>query len=120
MHESAVAESLIRILAEEAARHGAARITRVRLQVGALAGVEPRTLSACFELFAEGTAAEGARLDFETIPVLGRCRACGAETELRRRGFACPACGADGLELSGGRGLTVAAIDIQPRQGVQP
>ncbi|EPR37391.1 hydrogenase expression/synthesis HypA [Desulfovibrio sp. X2] len=122
MHESAIVAGIMRILEDEACRHGVARITRVRLQVGLLAAVEERTLSACFDLYAAGTVADGAELSCETTPMHGRCRVCGKECELTRRHFACPACGAAELDLSGGHELTIAAIEAQPQpqQGVRP
>ncbi|MEG2005208.1 MAG: hydrogenase maturation nickel metallochaperone HypA, partial [Bilophila sp.] len=62
MHEATMVASLMRIIEEEATRYAVERITRVRLAVGLFTAVEPQTLRACFELFAEGTVAEGAEL----------------------------------------------------------
>ena len=68
---------MMHILEDEARRHNVSRITRVRLSVGLFTAVEPKTLEACFELYAEGTAAEGAELDITTVPAEGRCLECG-------------------------------------------
>ena len=46
---------MMHILEDEARRHNVSRITRVRLSVGLFTAVEPKTLEACFELYAEGT-----------------------------------------------------------------
>lgn len=111
MHESSIVEGILRIVADEAARHGAPRISRVNLAVGLLACVEPRTLTACFELLAEGTPAEGAPLDVQLLPLRGDCPNCG-DVETRRRTFLCPACGNDAVQWTGGRELYISSIEV--------
>ncbi len=54
MHEASMVAAMMNILEEEARRHKVTKITRVRLAVGLFTAVEPRTLEACFELYAEG------------------------------------------------------------------
>lgn len=117
MHEASIVAGIMRIVEEEAARHDVTRIARVRLRVGLLTGVEPRTLTACFELYSEGTVAEGASLDLETVPALGTCHACGATFDLHRRCFACPTCGNDDITLEGGRELTIAGLEVPQPEG---
>ena len=77
MHEASIVAGMMHILEDEARRHNVSRITRVRLSVGLFTAVEPKTLEACFELYAEGTAAEGAELDITIVPAEGRCLECG-------------------------------------------
>ncbi|MGJ3523830.1 hydrogenase maturation nickel metallochaperone HypA [Nitratidesulfovibrio sp. D1] len=111
MHESSIVEGILRIVSDEAARYGAARVSRVSLAVGLLACVEPRTLTACFELLAEGTPAEGAPLDVHLLPLRGACPACG-DVETRKRNFSCPSCGHDAVHWTGGRELYIASIEV--------
>lgn len=114
MHETAIVEGLIRILERQAAAHGAERILRVRVKVGRLRAVEPAQLSACFEMFAEGTVAEGATLAIEEIPVRGACRACGTEFEVPRYRFECPRCGGNDIEVVQGQELYIESFDAGP------
>ena len=95
MHEASIVAGMMHILEDEARRHNVSRITRVRLSVGLFTAVEPKTLEACFELYAEGTAAEGAELDITTVPAEGRC----------------PECGSLWLEGKGGRDFLITGID---------
>lgn len=120
MHETALVAGVMRIVAEEAARHGVDRVTRVTLRVGLLAAVEERTMKGCFELYAEGTCAEGAELIIETPELRGVCRACGQEFTLRRRRFVCPHCGAVELDLDGGNEMLITAIEAQPMEESKP
>jgi len=60
MHELAVADSLVSMIAETAAGR---RVVKVTLEVGELSCVSLEALSFSFDLVSEGTAAQGAQLD---------------------------------------------------------
>jgi hydrogenase nickel incorporation protein HypA/HybF len=111
MHETVIVEGLMRILEQQAARHGAERILRVRVKAGRLRAVEPAQLVSCFEMFAEGTIAEGATLTVETVPVRARCKACGTEFEVPRYRFECPGCGGGDVEVVQGQELYIESFD---------
>lgn len=102
---------MMTILEDEAKQHGVARITKVRLSVGLFTAIEPKTLAACFELFAEGTVAEGAELDITPVPAQGACLDCGHRFPLASPRSRCPACGSLRLEGSGGREFLITGIE---------
>lgn len=116
MHEAAMVASLMRILEEEAARHGVERITKVGLAVGLFTSVEPNTLRACFELYAENTVAEGAELRIETVPARGKCLDCQQSFPMTSPRLPCPHCGGMRLEGSGGREFAVTGIEAERLQ----
>jgi len=60
MHELGLTRSIVSIVSEHA---GTRRVRRVRLAIGPLACVEPRALSFCFDIVAEGTVLAGAALE---------------------------------------------------------
>jgi hydrogenase nickel incorporation protein HypA/HybF len=66
MHELGITRNIVSIVGQAA--HGR-RVVRITLEVGALAGVEPRAIAFCFDVVARGTAAEGAVL--EIVPLAG-------------------------------------------------
>jgi hydrogenase nickel incorporation protein HypA/HybF len=111
MHEASIVEGLMRILERQAAQHGVSAIRRVNLRVGRLRAVEPRQLVSCFEMFAEGTLADGAELAVEEVPVRARCRACGNEFEVPRYRFECPACGGGDVEVTRGQELYIESFE---------
>lgn len=111
MHETAIVAGLMRILEQQAARHGVARIVRVTVKVGRLRAVEAQQLRACFEMFAEGTVADGAALVVEQIPVRGRCRGCGTEFDVPRYRFECPACAGGDVEVIQGQELYIESFE---------
>ena len=78
MHEVALMEELLRIAQEEARLAGGGRVRRVRLEVGALAGVDPDALRFAFEALAPERLGS-ARLDLVESPGRAWCEACRAE-----------------------------------------
>jgi hydrogenase nickel incorporation protein HypA/HybF len=110
VHELSIAESVVRI----AEQHAAGRpVAAVELKLGHLRQVVPSALAFAFELVAQGTCVEGAELVMEEIPAAGRCRGCGAESELDGFPLLCPSCGSWDLELLRGEELLVDALELE-------
>jgi hydrogenase nickel incorporation protein HypA/HybF len=110
MHELALARAVVAIVEEHAAGR---RVARVELEVGRLRQVVPDALAFSFELVARGTAAEGAELAIEEVPVRVECGACGAATEVDAFPFACAACGCLDVEVVDGEQLRVVALELE-------
>lgn len=121
MHETAIVAGLMRIIEKKAVQHGAKRVKSVRLKVGRLQAVEPQQLCSCFEMFAEGTVADGAQLIIDAIEVRGRCRSCSTEFEVPRYRFECPNCQGADIEVIQGQELYVESLEAdttpQPEAG---
>ncbi len=111
MHETSLAAGLLRIIEEEARKHGVQRMVRVRLSLGLLACIEAQTLTACFELLAENTVAAGAELLIEIAPLACQCLQCKATFTLQKRHFTCPECASTQVEFQGGHGCTLLALE---------
>jgi hydrogenase nickel incorporation protein HypA/HybF len=111
MHETAVVEGLLRILTAKALEHGIARIISVRLRIGRLRGLDARQIRGCFEIFAEGTAAEGARLEIEEVEIEAQCRTCGQVYGVQRFQFECPGCGGVEADVLKGRELEIESFE---------
>ena len=110
MHELSIAQSVLEI----ACRHAAGRrVTRVELKVGHLRQVVTAALTFSFELVAQGTPVEGAELAIEAVPALGRCRRCGAESNLHEFPLQCKPCGGFELEIVAGEELMVEALELE-------
>jgi hydrogenase nickel incorporation protein HypA/HybF len=118
MHETAIVGGLMRILEQKAARNGVKRISSVLLKVGRLRAVEPQQLSACFEMFAEGTVADGATLVVDVIGVRGRCRACATEFDVPHYHFECPACAGSDIEVIRGQELYIDSFEASTASSV--
>ena len=79
MHEMAIAEGILDIAREHAARERSARIMKIGLLIGEMAGVEEHALRFCFSSLVHGTLAQDAELSIKRVPLVGRCGACGRE-----------------------------------------
>ena len=112
MHELSIARGIVRTATEAASRHGAARVVKVDVVVGALCGVEPGALAFCFPAAAAGTVCEGAELAIEVEPATGYCERCASKSDVRDFMSPCPACGAWPLGLEGGREMKLRALEV--------
>ena len=114
MHELAVARELIGLIEAEMLSHGAARLERVVVEYGALAGIMPEALSLAFEALLAGGPWADARLELACVPLRLKCGACGQcfGGEGREALWQpCPACGEDlGHEVLAGRELVLKTL----------
>jgi hydrogenase nickel incorporation protein HypA/HybF len=112
MHEMSLAEGMLQIVEDTARKNGAAKVTAVRLELGALSHVEAEALRFCFDAVARGGIAEGARLEIVTTPGRAWCMPCGDTVELARLGDACPRCGGYQLQVTQGEEMRLKDIEI--------
>ena len=76
MHEMGLTQSLVELIEDEGRKQGFSCVRVVRLEIGALGGVEPEAMRFCFEAVALGGIVEGARLDIDVVPGEGWCLDC--------------------------------------------
>lgn len=111
MHELPVVQDVIRVANEEARKNGLARVGRITLVFGELSSVMDESVQMYFELLAEGTPCEGAKLAFEHVPAKLRCGACGYVFD-HEKDFDCPRCGEAAALVKGtGREMYIKSID---------
>lgn len=112
MHELTLAESMMEIVENAASQAGVAKVTRVRLSIGALAHVESETLLYCCDVVSRGTVADGARFEVDRPPGRAQCNACGQQFTLDRLAISCPHCTAYNLHVLDGEQMKVVEIGI--------
>ncbi|CAJ0876915.1 hypothetical protein AMST5_02831 [freshwater sediment metagenome] len=112
MHEMALTESIVDIVCEEARKNGFGKVRVVRLQVGAMAQVEPEALRFCFDAVSRGTVAEGAALDILRRPGEGWCFDCAKTVAMEERFSACPECGGRHVQMTSGDELRVQELEV--------
>ena len=111
MHELALSQAIVDLVVECARREGVHAVTRVTLEIGMAAGVEPDALRFCFDIVAADTVARGAELAIETIALQARCRDCACEFEPVRLVSPCPRCASYAPLLLRGREFRVKSFD---------
>lgn len=113
MHEMSLAESIRGIVDEARERDSFKRVRTVVLALGELAAVEPESLRFCFDAVMKGGPAEGAELRIEPVPGQGWCRVCASSVRLPALYEPCPACGAYGVEVTGGNRMQVLELEVE-------
>lgn len=112
MHELSLAEALIDLVEEESRKLAGARIRTVRLEIGAIAAVEPEAMRFCFDVVARGSSADGAFLDIVTVPGRGHCLDCRRDIEVFARPTLCPQCGTARVEVTSGGGMRLKELEV--------
>ncbi|WP_018110616.1 hydrogenase maturation nickel metallochaperone HypA [Thermus igniterrae] len=114
MHEVGLAQELVRLAEEAARQHGASRVRRLGLRLGALSGVVEEALRFAFEAVSPGTLCEGAELAVEHVPLKSYCPHCQeAFLSEDRYGIAlCPRCGEPSAEVLEGREFVLSYVEV--------
>lgn len=113
MHEMALAEGVLQIVERAAAEAGSARVKEIRLEIGALAGVEVEALRFCMDAVLRQGPAEGAAVVFETLPGRGWCLRCEDSVAIAALYDACPRCGSYQVQPTGGTEMRVMDLLVE-------
>jgi hydrogenase nickel incorporation protein HypA/HybF len=109
MHEASLAIEVVRIL--EAQSDRLRSITRVELEVGALACVDAPTLRAAVLAAVRGTIADSAVVDIVATLARASCLTCGHEEAPPDRLTPCSACGSPRRRWLSGGALKVRSVE---------
>jgi len=116
MHELSITNDIVTTVLETAKKHGANRVVTVFLRIGAMRDLVPDWMQRYFDYCSKGTAAEGARLQIESIPVTLACQHCGLvfKADVRSPGdIRCQRCGALEAKVKTGMELRIERIQVQ-------
>ncbi len=110
MHELSLADGIVRLVQDAAQREHFASVATLRLQAGALAGVEVQALRFALNAIVPGTCLEGATIQIDEPPGRAWCEACSTEIEIDSRADPCPRCGGFPVRVTGGGSLRVLEL----------
>lgn len=114
MHELSIAMSILEIVQSACVEAGHDRVEKVRVRIGRASGVMPDALLFAFECARSGTAAAGASLEIEEVPVGGHCRDCASDfTVDEKYVFQCPLCGGSSFKMGTGHELEVIDLEVE-------
>jgi hydrogenase nickel incorporation protein HypA/HybF len=112
MHEMSICMSVVEALKEQAKVHSYTRVKSVLLEIGPLAGVEAESLLFCFDAVAQGTLADGAKLEIVHTPLVAWCMTCAKNVTPEHRFDGCPECGGYQLQITGGNELRIKSMEV--------
>ncbi|MDD7381045.1 MAG: hydrogenase maturation nickel metallochaperone HypA, partial [Succiniclasticum sp.] len=112
MHEYPVTVRIVEI-AEETAEKRKAKVRRIDLVVGKDSGFIGESIQMYFDIVAEGTRCEGAKLFIEGVEPRLRCTQCGELFARRLYSFACPSCGGEGEPTAIGKEFYIKSMELE-------
>jgi len=112
MHELSITREILNIALAEAEKHGARRLTAIHIQIGQLSGIVPESVQFYLDMLAQGTIAEGVKLQATIVPITARCPTCDATFPVEALQFTCPTCGGP-LALLTGQELQIESIEVE-------
>ncbi len=114
MHEVAAMRGVVGTILERTREAGAARVTRVRLMLGASGHLTEDAARQHFAVLAADTPASDADLDIEWLPATYQCFDCLQRFESAQppAEVVCPACGGLALEIGHQDVCYVSEIDV--------
>jgi len=113
MHELSLAESIMRIIEDEAIKQQFRRVRSVTLEIGKLAAVEPEAMRFAFDAVTRNTLADGAQLELIETPGQGRCADCTATVAMNEVLALCPQCGSGRVHVIGGDRMRVVELETE-------
>jgi hydrogenase nickel incorporation protein HypA/HybF len=113
MHELSIAQSIIEIVDEEARKHGATQVKKIKLKIGEFSGVVREALEFSFDVVKSGTVAEKAELEIEIVKFKALCNGCGFILEdMNDFNLFCRVCG-EPMKIVSGREMNIEYIEIE-------
>jgi hydrogenase nickel incorporation protein HypA/HybF len=112
VHELQIATRITDTIEEQMQRRKLSRIRHVTVRIGVLSGVDPSALSFTWAAATANTALEGATLEIQSVPLIGRCRQCAKEFEIVDLLFRCPDCQSVEIDLTSGQEIEIASFTI--------
>jgi hydrogenase nickel incorporation protein HypA/HybF len=113
MHELSIAQNIVELSEQQAKNHQAEAIEEIRLEIGALAGVEVRSLEFALESCIKNSMLEKARIVLHDIEGEGRCGDCGKVFKMSSLLDNCPACGSYLINVVKGKELKVKSLLVK-------
>ena len=86
MHELSLAGGIVKLVEDAAARDHFSRVSQLRLEAGALSGVEVRALRFALDAVTPGTCLAGAQIEITEPPGTAWCLPCGSSVVINQRG----------------------------------
>lgn len=112
MHEMSLAEGVLQLIEDAARREQFSRVTTVWLEIGQLAGVEVEAMKFCFDAVVRDSIAAGARLEIVATPGSGWCMQCAQSVPMSEAYAACPQCGGQQVQVTGGTEMRVRELEV--------
>ncbi len=114
MHELSVTTNVLNLALSMMEEQHLTKIHSISLKIGEMQSYEEKWLQHYFDHVTKGTAAEGAALHIETVPITFRCRTCGCEFQFDAHGkddCSCPGCHGFSYDMISGKEFMIETME---------
>jgi hydrogenase nickel incorporation protein HypA/HybF len=112
MHEFSIVAHLLEAVETQAQKLEASQVLAINLVVGERSGLVDESVTFYFDMLAEGTVAEGAKLNIRRTPMRFACQACETDYTPPPGDFHCPECGTVGQIVDDASHMMIESIEI--------
>jgi len=112
MHEYSITKNIVEISVSEALKAGAKKINSINIVIGELSSIIDDSVKMYFDIFAEGTIAEGAELIFKRIQAEYECKNCNHKFTRKEFSYECPLCKSLARPTDKGKEFYIESINI--------
>lgn len=112
MHEYPITQRIIEIAQEYAIKNNADEVKAINLVVGDYSGYVASSVELYFDIIAEGTMCQNAKLNIERVISKLRCNSCGELFVRKPYSFECPLCKGEGSPTEIGKEFYVKSIEV--------
>jgi hydrogenase nickel incorporation protein HypA/HybF len=113
MHEMGIANSILEAVRTEAQRFPGGHISKVGVRIGELAGVDPDSMSFCFDALVRETDLEPLAIEIEYCSRSHQCRDCRGIFPAPLEGARCPSCGGTDSVFVAGDELELSYLEVE-------
>jgi len=113
MHEFGIAQEMLKVAFDYAAKNNAKRITALNVEMSVAADESEDSLRFHFEHLTRGTLAEGARVEIARVPAQAKCLDCANEFALNSEDATCPRCSSARVRALVQDEFRLASIDVE-------
>jgi len=112
MHELSLAGGILRVLEQTQERDPFEHVVHLRLEAGALSGVDISSLRFALEAVAPGTCLENAAIDIDEPDAAAWCMQCSQSVQIKSRLDPCPICAGFQLQATSGTELRIMELQV--------
>lgn len=113
MHETGLAEVLLRQVTAVRDERQLKRIHAVTIQLGTFSGIEPLLLKTAFEERSAGCLGTTAQLQIESVELQAECETCGRRFGVTDFRFYCPICANPHVRIVQGENLMLLSLSAE-------
>ena len=110
MHEYPIVMEIIRLAEQACLAENGLSVEEITLVAGESCGYLPESIELYFDIIAQGSLCEHARLSIIRVPPRLKCADCGGLFLRKPFAFNCPVCGGEGEPTEIGRELYIQSI----------